>query len=320
MSVESQLDLSIVVVNFRTWKHLGPCLESLSYLANHQRLRCEVIVVDNHSGDGELAAFQRRFDWVRFIESPVNGGFAKGCNLGAASANGHCLLFLNPDCLDHQQVIAPVYNEVKDLSQISTVSQRGGNDEARKVGGPFPRWWAAAGPGRALVSLTRRLAGGRYKGAPGNRLEWVSGSFLMMARADFLRLGGWDEDYWMYSEDVDLCRRASQLGIGCQLLDGYQIIHHHGGASRSSSAIKALTRSEVVMSKHRYCQKHFSGVARTMAQLQIRLFQAWPGMLLGWLIPTSGIGQKAFHLRGFYRQVRRTGQWRSPRTSQPPSL
>jgi GT2 family glycosyltransferase len=90
--------LSVVIVNYRSWKRLSACLDSIETCCR-EGLCPEVIVVDNHSGDGRLPEFQERYAGFRFIASDENFGFAHGCNLGASEAAGEFLLFLNPDTI-----------------------------------------------------------------------------------------------------------------------------------------------------------------------------------------------------------------------------
>jgi GT2 family glycosyltransferase len=91
--------------------------------------------------------------------------------------------------------------------------------------------------------------------------DWVSGSVMLMHRNWYQHIQ-WDEDYWMYFEDMDMCRRVRKQGGQIALLQNTRIIHNHGGASRINRQVKALTKSEVMISRHVYIQKHFRGVSR----------------------------------------------------------
>ncbi|MEM7708174.1 MAG: glycosyltransferase family 2 protein [Pseudomonadota bacterium] len=309
------MDLSVIIVNFRAWRHLRECLDSLRYLATESP-KTEIIVVDNRSDDGELDQFSAAYPWVQWVENGANRGFAGGCNLGARSATGQCLLFLNPDCIDRDQAIADVWRTAGEKSQITTVTQQGEDGSPRKVGGDFAPWWGLGGPGRLALSVLRHMPGRRVEG----RLDWVSGSFLMIPRGTFDLVGGWDEQFFMYSEDVDLCRRSRDAGISCRLLNDFSIIHHHGGASRSSAELRAMTRAEVTISHHRFCAKHFRGMACILGHTQLWLFRALPALLASVVLPSSTTGRIGRHLRRFYRRVTATGSWESPRISEPPKL
>ena len=130
------MDLSIVIVNYRAWDDLGRCLDSLEPIRDREEPSIEVLVVDNGSGDGRTARFRELYPWARLIESPVNGGFAYGCNLGAGEARGSELLFLNPDCLDPANIglnlkflmesridLAAVFENIDDPARMSRFVQ-----------------------------------------------------------------------------------------------------------------------------------------------------------------------------------------------------
>jgi GT2 family glycosyltransferase len=82
---------------------------------------------------------------------------------------------------------------------------------------------------------------------------------------DYKKLGSWDEFFWMYYEDIDLSKRAAQLGMKRVLLNNWHCIHNHGGASRKNISTTILTKSEVIISSHKYIQKHFGDAAKLIA-------------------------------------------------------
>ena len=94
--------------------------------------------------------------------------------------------------------------------------------------------------------------------------DWVTGSVLLIDRADYERIGGWCNDYWMYAEDADLCRRARDLGLSVAYCPDVQVLHAHGGSSRINVRVKALTKLEVIISKHVYAENHFKGSRRAL--------------------------------------------------------
>ena len=95
--------LSIIIVNYKSWEHLGICLDSIQ---NQKKINPEIIVLDNNSNDSKIENYKSQYNYVKWIENPKNYGFSKACNIGASNATGKWLLFLNPDtkipndCLD----------------------------------------------------------------------------------------------------------------------------------------------------------------------------------------------------------------------------
>ena len=105
-------NLSIVIVNYKTWPSLSLCLDSIK---KQENILINVIVVDNNSGDHQISDFKIRYDWVKWIESSENLGFAKACNLGASKSNSDWILFLNPDTILDK-------NSLKQLLNLPTTS------------------------------------------------------------------------------------------------------------------------------------------------------------------------------------------------------
>ena len=92
--------------------------------------------------------------------------------------------------------------------------------------------------------------------------DWVSGSVVCMSRKWFEKAQGWNEDYWMYFEDVDICKKVRDAKGEVVLLKDVNIIHNHGGASRINIKTSKITKSEVLISKHVYIRNHFKSLTR----------------------------------------------------------
>ncbi len=228
--------VSAVVVNYNAGAALARCVESL-----YDNGVGEVVVVDNASVDASLESLRTppgAGGAPTVVCSPANLGYGAGANLGAASASGKYLLVSNPDL-----VVAP--GAVEALAQLL--------DERPEV--------AAAGPmlrdtdgtvypsGRDFPSLSEALGHGfvglfwggnpwtlRYRriGAAqhrGRRCDWISGAFLLLRRDAFDSVGGFDEAYFMYLEDVDLCWRLRRAGWEIYYEPAAEITHEQGRSS-----------------------------------------------------------------------------------------
>lgn len=313
------LELSIVIVNHRSWEPLRGCLESLLGTdGDSLPENTQVIVVDNASGDEQLHTFERDFPRVEFVLSARNGGFSRGCNLGAGRATGRELLFLNPDVIASPQTIQALL--ALKLShagvRILTLTQRDAGGRRQKVFGQFPNLSTALGLSRAILRLAQP---GRH---PDPRtiesslldVDWVSGSALMIDRAAFDALGGWNESFWMYYEDVDLCKRAQALGYRRCFTSDTELTHLHGGASRIDGRTRALTRSEVILSRHLYGHLHLTRFRAKVWHALTFLGRSMPRLVLGMLPFASP--DRAYQkqlLWAYYAGVWRSGSWVSPR-------
>lgn len=313
------MELSIIIVNYRSWNLLRACLESLLAEPPTTFPDTQIIVVDNASGDGQFDAFAERFPSVTFVQNPTNGGFAQGCNLGAGHASGRELLFLNPDVVASPQALQDLLRlkHAQPGVRILTLTQRDAKGRRQKVFGPFPSLTTAWGVSRAVCRLLnpRSYPDPRRVEAKLLDVDWVSGSALMIDRTAFDQLGGWDERFWMYYEDVDLCLRAAALGFRRCFTSDVELTHLHGGASRIDEATRALTRCEVTRSRHLYGHLHFGRVRAGIWHGVTFLGRSAPALILG-ALPFASAGRKTQRrlLAEYYAHVWRTDSWQSPRS------
>lgn len=315
-------DVSVIIVNYKGWSRLGKCLDSLALIPENQ-LTFEVIVVDNASGDGMLEKFQTKYSHFRFILNTGNNGFANGCNLGAKYAKGDYLLFLNPDTVIGEQAILGMLAMVRGSKPNSIISCRqireDGSEE--KPYGQFLSPLTLTGWLRAI----NRIIGGRSEGMLGNEAlispDWVSGSVVMISKVSYLNIKGWDEDFWMYFEDVDLCKRARDAGGDVILLKNVTVEHNHGGSSRINTSISTLTKTEVFISRHVYLSKHEKGLKRACMQI----FLVFNNLIAGFIPAVLGLlvffnkslkiaSMTYFKLIKYYIQAMIYRTWMSPRS------
>lgn len=251
-------ELSVIIVNFRGWKRLKDCLDSLASVSQN-KFTFEVIIVDNASNDGVLDRFRSRYSSFTFLDNGGNNGFANGCNLGASHAKAALFLFLNPDTIVSEEALYRMIQEMHPRKGSCIVSCRqikeDGSDE--KAYGRFLSPWTLTGWLRAINKIIMGSDGRKFP-EDSNCIfpDWVSGSVIMIKKSDFLSIGGWDEDFWMYFEDVDLCQRLRAFGGNVIFLKQAVVEHNHGGATRTNSSITALTKTEVLISRHIYISKH----------------------------------------------------------------
>ncbi len=263
------LDLTVVIVNYRCWDTLSICLESLK---NQSVKIKKIIVVDNFSNDNKIDDFIDKFYWVDFIKEQVNGGFSYGNNIGAKLAKTKWILFLNPDteipknCFETLIKFCDNNSDFR-LISIKQVNKKG---ELTYPFGVFPNTLNIVPFFRSIERLFNRSQSKKI--ICRNDISfpnWISGSFILIRKEDFSEIGGWDERFWMYFEDVDLCKRADENQMKRVILNKWSCIHIHGGASRKNNKIKIKTKSEVIISSQKYVNKHFSGLNKIFAQILI---------------------------------------------------
>ena len=317
---------SIIIVNFRGWDDLATCLDSLAYLITRESPQTEIVVVDNCSDDGQLGPVSERYPDVCFVENTGNHGFANGCNLGASTASGDQLLFLNPDARDPGQQVQRLF-QIKsehDNTTLLTVRQLDQKGKPQKVFDNFPSALTLFGPIRALLRLIARRSYADARRVQDRWLEvdWVSGAVIMIARSAFDALQGWCDDYWMYSEDVDLCRRARNMGFRVAYSGEVTLEHRHGGSSRRNAETRALTKSEVIISRHLYAHRHLAWPHAVLYHSLIVTFRYLPLVLAALVQRFWKNTPYAIHIRAvmftrlsaYYCRIILEGNWLSKRS------
>jgi GT2 family glycosyltransferase len=226
------MDISLIMVTYNSAELITSALENI--FANLPgELTCEVIVVDNASGDETVKLIAGNFPQVKLITQSKNLGFGSGCNRGAKIARGKALFFVNPDLLISKNSIILLYNYLMAHPNAGVLSPWMVEREGK------PNYTARSFPGRSIFishsrSPVRSFFPALAKGyisiltPPKNALEvdWVIGAAMMVRRSLFEELGGFDERYFMYLEDTDLCWRAKELGYSNYLMGNVTLTHY----------------------------------------------------------------------------------------------
>jgi GT2 family glycosyltransferase len=256
-------DVSAIVVSFNAREPLLACLRAL----HDQRERLlEVIVVDNASADGSAAAARQAFPSARVIDSPANEGFARANNRALREVAGRYVLFLNPDAELRPGALAALARHLDAHPQAAVVGPRTLYPDG-SVQVSFGERLGLAAEWRQ-----RRLVRGVKRGDPHARQQavrlasregspdWVSAACLL-ARVDAMRaVAGFDEAFFLYEEDVDLCVRLRHDGWGIAYTPEAEVVHRLGA---SMAAASALARIEYQRSHLLYYRKH-NGALQTL--------------------------------------------------------
>lgn len=316
-------DLSVIIVYYKGLEKLTRCLESLRRIEDN-RFSFEVIVVDNMSDDGSREKLIRLFPEFTFVSNTGNNGFANGCNLGADNSAGSFLLFLNPDTTVNADALNEMLVEVKARPDCSIVSCSQLRDDG-SLDRPYGRFLTILTLTGWLRAIYRIFSGKTEDsfGQTENYIypDWLSGSVIMISRKSFESVGKWDEDYWMYYEDVDLCRRARNKNGEILLLKKVVIGHTHGGSSRLNRKITVMTKTEVHKSRHIYLSKHERGVRAfimhfilILDNMLFGLVPALAGLILFFVRRISIVPLIYLSLVQYYIKVMFRGTWLSERS------
>ncbi|KMO44530.1 glycosyl transferase [Methylobacterium tarhaniae] len=281
---ETSPALDVVIVNWNGGALLRTCLASLSAAEDGlgDALRLRVVVVDNASRDGSLEDLPRLRHGPAVIANPDNQGFGRACNAGAARGTAPAILFLNPDARVTAESLAGAHAALMVEAETGIVGAQLLDEEGRVQRSCARRPNALSLVGQALLLDRARLVPSHFMTewdhAEDRAVDQVMGAFLMIRRSLFEALGGFDERFFVYYEDVDLCARAWDAGFAVRHLAGITVRHEGQGTTRAAKAHRLACFLE---SQIRYAAKHH-GRATALAlvatafgaQVPLRLVQA----------------------------------------------
>jgi GT2 family glycosyltransferase len=268
------LDISIIIVNYRGWNALEECLSSIAAI-DAAPFSFEVLVIDNYSNDGQFFKFKKKYSQFSFIGNSGNNGFSNGCNVGAKMSTGTYLLFLNPDTkldLEPLKILLTTATSHPEIGVLSCL-QINENDIFYKQNNLFPALGRFFGTSRAFFRYwNKKKLEQRFDTThPLMFPDWVTGAVIFTSRKWYDKIAGWNEDYWLYYEDIDFCKKITEVGGKVAVSREATIFHQHGGASRLNVKTKALTKTEVIISKHVYISNEFPASVRFYLHLMVAL-------------------------------------------------
>lgn len=279
--------VSVVIVSYNSSETIGYCLAALNETS--ARWIENVVVVDNLSSDGSVRLLEEHHPDVCLVQNPANLGFGKACNIGASLARGSYLLFLNPDAFVDCGTIPELISILDARSSAGCCgpviyNKSDTPDPACRRGFPTP--WNALG---RLFYLDRLFPASRTFSS--YSLHWlgfgreaivdcVSGACLCIRKDDFEALRGFDEDFFLFGEDIDLCKRLANLGRETWFVPSSRV-RHIGGHSMKQDTSRA--NREFYHAMHLYMNKHLTTLPRWMfgvVHMGIR-FREWLEKFVG---------------------------------------
>ncbi len=302
-------DLSIIIVSWNVAELLKACLESI-YSSPLNPYTLETIVVDSASSDNSVQMVQSRYPQVKLMPQTENLGFSKCNNIGLKAASGRYLFLLNPDT----EIVADALTQMIAYMDANpavgilgphTLNSDGTTQSTRRrfptlaLGFIESTWLQQFAPKSLLdhyyvTDITDDAVA---------EVDWVQGSALLARREVYAQIGGLDEGYVMYSEEMDWCKRAKTAGWHVVYFGKADIVHHGGKSSEQATARKHIHFQE---SKLRYFRK-FHGWLPAQA---LRLFLLTSYL---WQIGLESIKSALGHKRSL-RQERIQAYWQVVRS------
>ncbi|MEA1085871.1 glycosyltransferase family 2 protein [Sphingomonas sp. CD22] len=253
--------VDVVIVNWNAGPQLRECVESI--FAHEHEVLGSVIVVDNASVDGS-ATFCRTDDRVVLVEPERNLGFGTACNRGAAAGSADYLLFLNPDTQLLHSTLANVVDHLRGRGRAAGavgVKLIGSDGHVSRHCARLPSAWTfltlSLGLSKILPRWFKPVELVEFDHVHTANVPHVMGAFYLMPRAVFEAVGGFDERFFVFYEDLDLSLRIAQAGKSVVYFAEEEIFHRTGGTGSGASA-KAL--SYLLESRLIYARKHFGAV------------------------------------------------------------
>lgn len=272
------IDVSVCIVSWNVKDLLRDCLNSLRAQAGN--VRYETIVVDNDSRDGSAEMVRREFPWVKLIEPGANLGFGRANNVAYQHSRGRWVLLLNPDTVVLDRAIETLVKFADEHPEAGAV---GGRTLKADLSLERSCCWGSPGVWPLICkSLGLHLVFRKSRVFNREAMDWwprntvrdvdvITGCCLMIRREIYEKTGGFDEAFFMYAEEVDLCWRIRKMGWKLMFCPQAQIIHLVGASAAKASANRVY---HINLGLLKLFRKHY-GMAYTMlANLLMWLFYA----------------------------------------------
>lgn len=229
------MKVSIVIVNYNGGPLLANCVRSV--VRHAPPFALEIVIVDNQSHDDSVALVRTEFgNIVSIMELGENKGFAAANNIGARAATGDVLFFLNPDT---ELQSTDIWRHFAALDDQRIYTSRLLDSDGKEYGN---------------VSVVPTFGNYFKKIFGGSPVLWAQGSVIIMKRSTFEAVGGWAEDYFMYSEDLDLFFKSAQLGVRLEQLDA--AVMHIGGGTTATVWSTEKRQERVERAYYRFSRKY----------------------------------------------------------------
>lgn len=266
------ITLSVIIVSFNTQELTLKCINSIfkHYEKEIEKKEFEIILVDNNSDDNTVKLIKEKFKNALIIENKENYGFSKGNNIGAKKAQGEFLLFLNSDTYFENSTINGMISFLKEKNEIGVLGGRiiDKNGNTQKSAGNF-------------FKLYNVFWENKFSPRTLQEVDWIEGSFFIIRQDLFNKIGGFDENFFMYVEDMELCYRIEKLGYKVYFYKNSYVVHLGQGSSDRTFAVVSIYKGMMYFYK-----KHKSTLEYSVLKMLL-MIKAVGVFFLGLLIGNS---------------------------------
>ena len=244
------MDLSCIIVNYQQSESLKGCLNSIYQTI--QEIDFEVIIIDNSEEDLGLQSLKENYPKVQIVYNPTNVGFSKANNQAAKIARGKFLFILNPDTILKEQAINSMFRHIRSNLEIGVLGPKVLNPDGSLQYScrRYPTLWTGLFNRYSIFSrlfpqnrLTTRYLMLDFEHNETSPVDWLSGCCLMIPKSVFEAVNGFDENYFLFNEDIDLCRMLNQSGKKVIYFPEAKVIH-------KVSTSNSKTTSRVIIQRH----------------------------------------------------------------------
>lgn len=255
-----EVQLSVIIVNYNGLRFLKDCLDSLLDKLNF--ISHEIIILDNDSKDGSCSFIKENYPMINLIESKINYGFGKGNNEAVKQAKGKYILLFNNDTilLDKLEPIVSLLERDKSIGVVG-INMLNANQDYIPAAGNFPNFRNMF-QFQKLLDLGIEFKKGKFSNEH-YEVGWLAGSFLFLSKETYIKIKGFDEDYFMYVEDVDFCKKIADIGLKRLFVPNLSYIHFVGFNKKKNPML--------VKGYKIYIKKHFKGISLILIAIALSI-------------------------------------------------
>lgn len=252
------MDLSIVVVNYHSYDDIQNNLASM--IRHFEGFSYEVIIVNNDAEDKKITTVSDQYDFVKVLDHGINYGFGRACNAGVMAAQGKYICYLNPDIIILNNLL-PLIKKLEEDETIGLIAPRLKNADGtiQRSCYEFPgqkNWLAFNFYFNRLFPRVKwwgNFPMTYFDGGHDAAVDWVSGAYMVLRKSVADQVGGFSPEFFMYSEDTDICWKIRDAGYGVLFCGDSEAIHIGGTSSSPKSAWQATEMAKsylILWNKH----------------------------------------------------------------------